>query len=464
MNRLIRSLILSLLMLASGNVFSNPIYTSQQLKDYIAATELSSAFWGLEVRDAHTDECLLGYHSHKNFIPASVTKLFTSTASLMSLGSGYRFHTNVYATAPSNDLGKIQGNIILKGGGDPTLVSSDLKTLAQRIHALGIHAIEGNVLVDNSHFSGNQLIPHSEWEDLTWHDSPEISALTLNENAIFLKLSSGREIGKAAVIEVEQDIPYVTISSDLITVSENNTTGHSLTVSRGFSDNHLSISGTIPINSEEIILKTALHRPDEYARLVFIRELRQAGITIEEKNCEHQDRALQLLARHQSAALKDILKIINKNSHNLAAELVFKEALLSAQNNPLNQLIDAIKIEGGNFALYSGSGLSMHNCLTPSDVCSLLKYLRASQSPIIDSLPIAGVDGSLKERFRGTFGEKNIRAKTGTLKGVSALAGYATTKKGRDICFSVFVNHYTQEASFCRQAIDELLLNILEQN
>jgi PBP4 family serine-type D-alanyl-D-alanine carboxypeptidase len=167
---------------------------------------------------------------------------------------------------------------------------------------------------------------------------------------------------------------------------------------------------------------------------------------------------------------------MNKISDNLSAELLIQAASYKVDQDPspssvqkgtaaFNHLSNILNFENPSFTLIGGAGISRHNAVKPVHVIKLLETLHDSEFRTLfrKSLPIAGVDGTLAERFKGTFAEANLIAKTGTLSGVSTLAGYATTKRGKNICFCLFVNHHSSESSECRRDIDKLVVSLLEQ-
>lgn len=414
-------------------------YDSEK-SSFVEPEEFRQAHWGIRVEDRETGELLLDHFGQKQFIPASVRKLFSTLTAFQALGPDYQFSTSVYAYSPIDEQGVIKGDLFIEGGLDPTFDKKGIDDLVMQLIEQGLNTIEGSVFSDLSKYKGPSRMKDAEWQDLTWGYCPEISALTYNKNQVTLKISPAAEDSFPATAEIEQDVPYMSFLSGVGTELKGEEL--SLFCHRGICDNTLEVRGGIPMGQTSVDVSIALHEPSEYALKVFENSLLERGVKIKKKSFRNQSTCWDL-AEVNSPPLIDILELINKESQNLAAELVY----LQIPENIRPELTDA-------------TGLSRHNLATPKEVCALI---REGKDEWIDTLPIAGVDGTLKNRFVGTIAESNLRAKTGSMSGVLGLAGVAQTLSGRNVCFCIFINQFSQELSEAVKQLDQVVLDLLEK-
>lgn len=417
--------------------------------------------WGIEIVDLDSDESLLQLNAQQLFIPASVTKIFSSAAALKQLGPDYRFVTQVLVGSDT---------LILQGGGDPTLEASDLEQMAQEVYDHGIRQVKNGVGIDDSWLHGTQLPTQAEWEDLTWFYGAEINALSVDDNAVKIKINPVKD--ELARITLEEKVPYFTIVNQLWTTSDQSKCGteerSSIKIRRGLSNNTIHLSGYIWEQSETVEEKIAVHQPAEYARQIFVQALRRKGVQVSDHVPNYRGDE-KVIIEKKSPPLSTILHMVNKDSHNLATELMIRT--IGQQRSPssvcyVEEGLKAIyeQIEG-SCAFYDGVGLSRQNLCTPNQIVSTLKNVYHSQykNDFIESLAIAGVDGTLTDSFKDTFWKKRIFAKTGTLSQVANLAGYVFTPAGKNLAFCICVNQHLYSAEECRNKIEHLLVNSLKE-
>lgn len=430
----------------------------------------SSIHWGAYVIDADNYDVLYSHNASKLFIPASLTKLFTTLTALECLGPDYRFHTKVQATF-YDDKGTL-GNLYLVGGGDPTLTTKDLKDLAHQIQKQGIKKIKGTVFSDNSLFESQGLPIHAEWEDLAADYAQEQSALSINHNVVIAHVSPGDKVLSKAKVILEQDIPYCNVFNQINTAADSKQSD--IVVHRGLSNNCIELYGRIPVGSNETTIAVAIHDPTEYTRQIFISCLREVGIPLQGKRVNDAQNELKEIASHISGPLLDIVHTIIQNSDNLFAELVFKsigavqspgKAPLTLARDKVASLLERIGIKKENYVLYDGSGLSRHNMVTPKQVVGLLAYAKKTPfaQSFIDILPQGGLSGSLKNRLKDLPKGITVLAKTGSMSGISNLAGYATTASGKRVIFAFLMNNSTESYSKITLALDNALIAMLKE-
>lgn len=398
--------------------------------------DLSHAHVGAYAVDHTTGEVLLDTQSDKLFIPASVTKLFTSVAALELLGEEYRFSTDVCSDKELTADGVIDGNLYLVGGCDPDLKAADIRELARRVYACGVRTILGQVITDESRYGGRKLPTHAEHDDLFYPYATEITPLSVDDNCVTIRINNNELI-------IDQEVDYCQIlpaaySSDT-------------PVMREPMSNTFRLAGDV---QEPWQMKAALFHPGQYAGRIFVDELHKLGVVMRGEAILDEEKRYTI-ASHTSAPLGELLKKMNKMSHNLTGELLLRVLPEDATKR--------YEIDPNSCRLFDGAGLSRHNLVSPKAVVALLQHaVHASYAALlIDSLPIGGVDGTLASRLKdlpeGTF----VKAKTGTLSGVSALAGILRTKDERDVLFSIFINNTILSTIEVKQAVDALVLQIL---
>lgn len=454
--------------------------------------------WGILVV-AESGQVLFERDAAKTFIPASTMKLVTGAVALDSLGPDYTMRTSVYATRPIQG-GVLHGNLIFYGRGDPTLstryntesLSIDpsfaypeknaaIEFLADQIKSSGIKHITGSVIGDESFFSTNLLGPNWEWTDTTAAYAAEISALTINDNCISCMIEPGAKSGALPLITMTPKTGYVTVKNSL-------TTGDGgqplISINRGLEGNGIELFGCIPLGTKATVI-IPIHHPACFAATLLKEALERRGIRIIGSVASRMEgtdvSSLIEIAHITSPPLSQMLKIMNKVSQNLYAELLLRTVgvvkggisydaygrLRTAEyrgNEVRHAFLQAAGVDVSTIKLHDGSGLARHNLLTPKSVVRLLHYMASHHYAQIfkDSLPIAALDGTLEQRMRGTQAALKVRAKTGSLGCVNALSGYVTGKKGQGITFSCMANNYVGSSLEVLQTLDSLCVLLAE--
>ena len=347
----------------------------------------------IKVVAVETGEVIYGKNTHKLHHPASTTKLFTAATALAKLGANYRFETTLYMDAAEDAEGA--SNVYLKGRADPTLQRGDLVKLADAFLQTGFQSVQGNIVIDETYLDH---VP--EGPGWMWDDRPLIiSALSIRE-----------------------------IEPDTNTWSRAFACGHLLKnalVEKGINVAGEVVSGAVPSDA-------------------------------------------QIVAKHLSLPLADILKLMNKPSDNWVAELLFKTIGAEVIGKPgtwkkgrqaVTEYLNEIMDEPPVHRFVDGSGLSRYNLLNAELLTDLLVYMYQNfqlMPEYLASLPIAGVDGTLRNRMKGMYAEKVLRAKTGTLSGVSALAGYTVTADDEVLAFGILISHYIGLPESARNIQDKI--------
>jgi D-alanyl-D-alanine carboxypeptidase/D-alanyl-D-alanine-endopeptidase (penicillin-binding protein 4) len=458
----------------------------------LAAPGLQRALWGIHVRDLATGTVLYSRNAALPMTPASVTKLFSSSLALLRLGADHRFRTRVLARGEVRG-GTLAGDLILEGGGDPTLspreipyrkgaVEGDpfaaLRELAAQVAASGIRAVRGDVVGDDTLYPWDPYPEGWSVDDPHYEYGAAVSALAVNENSLRLLVRPGRRAGEPAEIALRPALEYYTIHNHLRTLAG---APRRIRVERAPGPGRLlRVWGTAPPGAAESWHALAADDPALFAALAFREVLLERGIAVRgpavaRRRAPGETYAPPVgtpVAERVSPPLIEILRVLNKVSHNLTAEIVFLETARLRRGDATRELaleeLATLAAETGaareEIALQDGSGLSRKGLVSPQSVTALLAYMHASgqRDAFLGLLPIGGEDGTLSTRFRSLPGAPAIRAKTGTVSHVNALAGYAGPDPARRAAFAILANHSTAPAAEIRRAIDTIAIAILD--
>ncbi|HCC57699.1 MAG TPA: D-alanyl-D-alanine carboxypeptidase/D-alanyl-D-alanine-endopeptidase [Solibacterales bacterium] len=434
------------------------------------------ATWGIEVVDTASGKPLYQWNSHKLLTPASNVKLLTTALALTRLGPSYRFTTTVVREGDDLVL-EGRGDANLSGRpipydphgtpGDPLIVIDDL---AAQIAAAGVKQVTGNIVGDDRAFDYEPTPDGWSYEDALDDDGPPVSALCVNDNVIHLLLT---DVGGVPKVELFPALPVFELDNRLQPAGPKQ-----VFWTRDQGTYRLLITGSLPPGAAEDI-RIAVGDPARFAALALRESLLRHGVEVrgaaEARHVypgEHYaPRPATPLATHQSPPLFEDLRVTDKVSQNLHAELLLRTVAretaghgsLAAGLDALHAFLGGLGIPAEEYDLHDGSGLSRQDLVTPDALITLLQAMRKSpQAGAWRSLlPVSGVDGSLRERL-GQASEGKVMAKTGSLMHVAALSGYARTRAGRELTFSIIVNHYHGPSAEVRSVIDQMLRAIVE--
>jgi serine-type D-Ala-D-Ala carboxypeptidase/endopeptidase (penicillin-binding protein 4) len=449
-----------------------------KIAQYLKRPGVRAASWGIEILDPANSEVLLAVNADKTFTPASVMKVVTTSAALEKLGSDFRFRTGVYTDGELQPDGTLVGNLILVGRGDPNLMDPygeliekpALQELAENLKAAGVKKIQGNLIGDDSYFDPASSANGWSAQQLKSVYGAPINALSTNNNAISVNARPSK-LNSLVAVSIEPQTSYFRIRNLATTggPKSKRTIGAKL-----ISDSKtIVVSGVLP-RGQTFGRSLVIDKPSLVSTLTFGEELKKHGITVS-GNVEAihsgdlpptpRDR-WTLLTEHISPPLIRALEIINKRSQNLHAEMLlrtlgaeFKGAGTDAAGlQVVRDFLVEAGIESDKVQLNDGCGLSRENLITPRFQTSLLQFL--STRPYFDlflnTLAVSGTDGTLRNRMGSEQVKGYIRAKTGTLNGVSTLSGYMTTKSGRNLAFSIFANNVHVSMARVKKTIDEI--------
>ncbi|HEX2570883.1 MAG TPA: D-alanyl-D-alanine carboxypeptidase/D-alanyl-D-alanine-endopeptidase [Polyangia bacterium] len=407
-----------------------------QIASILGDRPLSRTRVGVQVMTARDGQILFDYNSDRLFNPASNTKILATAAALSELGPDYRYRTTLHGPLPDDD-GVIHGDVELRGSGDPSLSTLDMADLAHDLAARGVTRIEGDIVVDGRyHDPGAPDRVSTE------------QALFLNRNTYAIRVSPTSP-NKPATLSIDPATEYIQLRSKVTTV-ERKKTRLRVDVSREGERLIVTVRGRVHQSSDAVIR----HRIGEgsvYAVALLRRMLGDFGVLVTGGvRRAHVAGDVSVLAEHLSQPLADICRISNKDSNNFVADVIFKTLggaryggapSLDKGRRAVDELMEPIGISPGDYRIINGSGLTHENRITPSILTRLLRHLYfdlAVAPEFLASLSVGGVDGTTRNRFRGTDAVGLVRAKTGTLSGVSALSGYVGDG-GDVLIFSILV-------------------------
>ncbi|MBK8149366.1 MAG: D-alanyl-D-alanine carboxypeptidase/D-alanyl-D-alanine-endopeptidase [Acidobacteria bacterium] len=437
---------------------------------------------GIKIVSLDTGKVIYEENAEKYFMPASNMKNFTIATAIERLTPNFRFVTSVFSNSRPDAAGAIKGDLTIYGRGDMSFSTSffekdyfkAIDDLADAIVRAGVKRIEGNLVGDESYFSGFAIPGGWEWDDLQWYYGAEVSALPFNDNAVDLSIR-GASVGAPCIVNILPLNPVMRIINTCTTTAAKS--GREPSVKKGLDDNTVEIGGTMPAG-EEYSNKITVSRPAELFIALLKERLEKKGIVItgQRKLITRRDK-IQLavtssvppieIARQEGPPFSVVAAKTMKPSQNLYTETILWTlgeqgrafpVPQDAKSNPfldskstssergifvVRNFLNEIGVAPDGIIQWDGSGLSRHNLVTPAAVVTLYTYM-AKQSRYsttwMDSLTIGGVDGTLRNRFKGTKTQGNVRGKTGTIDQVSALSGYVTTSSGEKAVFSIIVN------------------------
>ena len=503
-----------------------PLQTA--IAQILADPAVSRAHWGISVVTLQ-GKPVFALNDAQFFQPASNAKLFTTAAALSMIPASATWTTNAVTSGSLDANGTLHGDVRLIGSGDPTLSGRSypwdgkterpnpplqaLETMADQIVARGVKTITGDVIGDDQWFVWERYGGNWAWDDLQWDYGAPVSALTVNDNVVFLNVTPAGAVNAApasgsegdtaqtgpTVVTWNPDVPYYKLENSL-TLAPPGAVAHS-GIDRAPGSLDIRLFGSVTANGLHEGL--AIEDPAQFAATALRQMLLARGVTVrggakawhrlstdtEDYRAEvgqpvvlrrldlttlgPEVTGLTVLATHVSPTVAEDVTVTNKVSQNLHAEL-YQRLLGRLEGNDgsiaqgarvVRQFLINAGVDPGDFLFYDGSGLSGDDLITPRAATTLLVYAAHQPwGPILrSSLPIGGVDGSLSGRFAGPLKGK-VFAKTGTLAEVNTLSGYVTAASGKTLVFSVLCNDRQPSGDAPRNALDSIVREIAAAN
>lgn len=430
------------------------------IEKIINRPQFSHAHWGISIQSA-SGKTLYNHNAKKYFIPASNVKLLTTAAALRELGADFRIETPIYINGKLPHLNSLR----LVGRGDPTLTVDVLNKIVNQWQEQDIKSIK-NLVVDDSYFAESSLNYTWEWSDIYSYYGTRVNSLILNQNTFTLSLIP-QQLNQPVKLTWSDWIAYRQWRIENHATTATKDTAYQIQLEGILGQPVLRISGKLAIDSQPDIWDLAIVDPANYFLESFRLVLSNHGIAVDRGNVLTERKKTQLetkFATIYSPPLKEILAETNQASNNLFAEVILK--ILGKKLNS-NSDVDAIQtsltqlgVDPQSYILVDGSGLSRHNLVTPEALVQTLSLMmKTSEANVYSSsLAVAGVNGTLANRFQNTSVQNNFQGKTGTLSGIAALSGYLEVKDYQPLVISVIVNNSNLDNSTLRQAINEIVI------
>jgi D-alanyl-D-alanine carboxypeptidase/D-alanyl-D-alanine-endopeptidase (penicillin-binding protein 4) len=444
-----------------------------QLSTVFNAPVTAHGTWGVHVRSIDRGDTLFALNAGKLMMPASNMKILTLAAAAERLGWDHRFTTTLETSAPVEG-GVLLGDLVVRGGGDPTINTRGKRNeavfdeWASALRLAGISAIDGRIVGDDQAFDDQGIGPGWSWDYLEAGYAAPVGALQYNENTAALSVSPGAAAGEPAVVELAPGSGLTVINRVRTGTAAESGERASINVERRIDSPAIEISGTIAVGAPPVSRTVAVLNPTRYFAQSAKDALAARGISIAGEAVDVDDVASawtderpperRVLATTSSAPLREVATVLMKVSQNQYAETFLKAlgaasgdtGTTSAGRRAAGEIFAGWGITAEGFLISDGSGLSRYNYIAPATITTILARMYTDprhRDAFIATLPIAGKDGTISSRMRRSLAEGNAMAKTGSIANVRALSGFVKTRTGETLAFSILANDFVTPAA-----------------
>ena len=466
---------------AAKRADSNASPLVQLRSDIIAATQrpgVSRASWGIVVESLDRHDRLVDLNARTLFVPASVAKLVSVATAAEAVGWDYRYETSLITTG-SVSQGRLFGDLIIVGSGDPSIGGrggGDLSPFVAAVKAAGFERIEGRIVGDDDALEEPRPQLSWAWDDLGYTTGSLFGALNLAENRTNVTVAPGPMAGAPASVSLDVRAEGRPIVNRVVTGPAGSPS--LVWPEQRPGETPLTIAGSIPMGSPPTPLGISSGNPTQWFANVLRNRLIEEGIIVTGEAVDIDDLTpppdrsdAMTLFTYRSPTLAEIASPLLKESINLYGEAFMRLNTAKgafptndAALEGLHKRLAAWSLPDGSYQLVDGSGLSRRDAISPDAVMMVLQRMSdpSGKSPFLAALPIAGVDGSLATRMKGTAAEGNLRAKTGTMSNIRTLAGYVTARNGEHLAFAVLINNFEGTGAAANQALDAIGVRLAE--
>jgi D-alanyl-D-alanine carboxypeptidase/D-alanyl-D-alanine-endopeptidase (penicillin-binding protein 4) len=437
----------------------------------------------LRIANINTQENILEYNSDKSFTPASVLKLVTSASALELLGPDYVFKTVLgYSGSLNRKTGKLSGDIIIIGGGDPALGSEYfsehyndfISKWIDEIKKSGIKKVTGRVITDDTYFDNNPVSGKWLIEDIGNYYGAGVYGLSVFDNTYEIHFNT-TDSNHLIINKIVPNEFNISLTNNL-KATGNTDEGYIYSMPYG---NSALLVGTIPVNAEDFVLKGSIPDPPFLIAKIINDRLEAEGIkisgeptTLRKENKTNTGEVVNI-TETISPALSEIIEVLNHESVNLYAETLARELGKKYRNNGstsagvevIKDFLENAGIKTDGLFIEDGSGLSPANSINSSELVNLLLYMNLKGknfAAYYNSLPEAGKNGTLKSYFKDGVFDSRLRAKSGSITRVRSYAGYFTTISGKNMAFSIIVNNFSGPSKHIIAGIEGIIKEVIE--
>ncbi|MFN8059121.1 MAG: D-alanyl-D-alanine carboxypeptidase/D-alanyl-D-alanine-endopeptidase [Vicinamibacterales bacterium] len=456
---------------------------TQSLDGIFDAPEFTHTTWAVLVAPLEAGEPLYRHNESRLLVPASNLKIVTLAAAAERLGWNYRFETRL-ATEAAVLNGVLTGDLLVLGGGDPTIGRGDrawssvFDEWVDTLKAAGIQRIDGRIVGDDDAFEDQRFGLNWAWDDFPYDYSAPIGALQYNENVVDLRVTPGTVVGARATAEILDAASGLSASSEVVTAAAASTVD--LDFERFPGASVVKVVGSVPVDAPARVFSVAVDNPTLYFVRALKRALVERGIAVTGDAVDIDDVAqtngtnrivdpnvFTVLATHLSAPLTEVGTRLMKVSQNLYAETLLKRlsagpgpATAKAGRDEMRAILTSWGVTPGEYVIWDGSGLSRRDYIAPTALVKVLTVMARDArhaDPFAATLPVGGLDGTLDTRMKGSSAEGRVRAKTGSMSQVRTVAGYVTTADGQTLVFAIMANGFDVSSSKVDDATDRAL-------
>ncbi len=438
------------------------------INEIIDRPELRRYRWGIVVQGLGGTNQLYNRDGDRLFIPASNVKLITTAVALRQLGAATRLRTSVYQLPNTGN----SSNLLVVGRGDPSLTAIGLQSIGQQLKQRGIKQI-GQINFDDSYFRGEQINGDWEWDDLSTDYAPPINSLIFNQNSNPLIVSQ-QQIGMP--LKYSWKNPTLNnwqVENQSLTIAASQTS--SVNAIAIFGKPTIRLTGKLALNATPTQIDLPVLNPAESFISAFRQGLSKSEITVGSTRIGLGQNITNLpeIAAIDSPPVSELINETNQRSNNVYAEVLLRsigrtypEYNTSSEDTQdlgislVKRNLTEMGIDPQSYRINDGAGLSRHNLVAPTTFTRLLSAMAVTPNAQIyrDSLPLAGVSGSLRNRMKGTIAQGIVRAKTGSMSGVVSLSGYINPPKYSPLVFSIILNQHDRSTAQMVKVVDEIVI------
>lgn len=463
--------ILFVILFLWGNFHVHAQTMAERLDALLNENLLKTSEVGITVFDLTTGESVYRYQDDKLYRPASTQKIITSVTALARLGEDYALDTRLcHSGKVENDT--LKGNLYLKGSMDPLFMEEHLDSLVTAVVQKGIRCIVDTLVADVSMMDSVYWGPGWSWDDAPYAFQPYLSPLMLNGGCVDLTVFP-TEKDSLPKIECSPASEFYQVRNRAVSFQPQ---AGRLKITRNWTEhgNFMDVSGNVQRKTTSSL---SIYPSQEHFLRILVERLQGQGVKIVTVVCSNKEEVSDSLVTFFTIRrpLKAVLQEALKESNNLCAEsMFFHLARQSSEAGGLNFkegtkavgsfMEDVLGFNPSNYRIADGSGISLYNYVSPRLLLEYLKYAYYHRNvffPFYEALPVAGIDGTLKNRMKKSPAYRNVRAKTGSVTGVSSLAGYAKTKDGHQIAF-VIINQNVMKLHQARAFQDKMCTILCE--